>query len=480
MKIFIFSYIFFYLIKKCLNYIVYPLNVYNELNQIENFLLFNSTYTTIEMGNPPQKINFYFSLEHNKMNITDINCQTKNLFDINYSKSFTIIGYPDGDEPYSSKVFALDQISFYDNINLTKILKNDKFFMYYYANLDNDDNYVCGSIGLGIMKYEEYDEEDEIEYYLKYIRSQNNYFSFFNYKGDDFIVNSVFLNNEFKELFQGVENISWINPIIKDNYLHWEISMKEIYYNNIHFKDKIIFELNPLFELIIGSNEFKNFILEDYFNFYINEKICLIKEINGYHIIECNENEFKIKDIKEFPNLYMFNAYINHIFELLGEDIFFKLNDKYYFGIIFPNNSNEFNKWTIGKIFMRKYPIIFSPLNRLIGFYVVPNGDEPIINEDNEEQGKIIEHKKIKKRQFIKDKNLYLEIIIISLVFTCLGLYIGRRLFLRRRAKLNELVDDYYQYDSDNKSEIIKNSKNKEENSYNSIEMYYKTEKIEQ
>ena len=478
MKIFLFSYIIFYLFKKCLNYIVYPLKVYNELNQIENFLLFNTTYTTIEMGNPPQKINFYFSLEHNKMNITDLNCYKKNLFDVDYSKSFIVMGYPDEDEAYSNKVFALDEISFYDNINLTKIVKNEKFFMYYYTNLSIEVNFVCGSIGLGIMKYEEYNEEDEIEYYLKFIRSQNNYFSFFNYNGEDYIVNGVFLNREFKDLFQGVENISWVNPILKDNYLHWEISMKEIYYNNIHIKDNVIIELNPLFELIIGSNEYKNNILEDYFNFYINNQICLIREINEYQIIECDENEFKVKDIKEFPNIYLFNADINHIFEMQGEELFIKLNNKYYFGIIFSINDNEGNKWTIGKIFMRKYATIFSPLNRLVGFYIIPNGDESIINEDNEEKGKV-EQKQIKKRIYIKEKDLYFEIIIIILVFTCLGLYIGRKLYLKRRKKLNELVDDYYQYDSDNKSDISKNTKNKEENSYSSIEMYCKNEKID-
>ena len=209
-----------------MNYIVYPLYVYNELNQIENFLLFNSTYTTLEMGNPPQKINFYFSLEHNKMNVTDINCQDKNLFDINYSETFTIIGYPDTDEQYSSKVFSLDEISFYDNIDLTKIVKNEKFYMYYYADLDKEENYVCGNIGLGVIKYEEYDEEDEIEYYLKYIRTQNKYFSFHSHNGKDYIVNSILLNQEFKDKFHDIEKISWVNPIMRNNCLHWEISMK--------------------------------------------------------------------------------------------------------------------------------------------------------------------------------------------------------------------------------------------------------------
>ena len=478
MKIITFYIIFFYLYKKCINYIVYPLYVYNELNQIENFLLFNSTYTTLEMGNPPQKINFYFSLEHNKMNVTDINCQDKNLFDINYSETFTIIGYPDTDEQYSSKVFSLDEISFYDNIDLTKIVKNEKFYMYYYADLDKEENYVCGNIGLGVIKYEEYDEEDEIEYYLKYIRTQNKYFSFYSYNGKDYIVNSILLNQEFKDKFHDIEKISWVNPIMRNNCLHWEISMKEIFYNKIYMKNKIVFELNPLFELIIGTKEYKNNILKDYFNYYINKHICLIREINEYQVIECDENEFGIKDIKEFPGLYTSNVIINYKFEMLGEELFFQLNKKFYFSIIFPNNVNGNNKWIIGKIFMRKYPIIFSPLNRIVGFYINPNGDELFEQEEEEDEEQEIKvEQKTKNRKLIKDKNLYLEIIIISFVFTCLGLYLGRRLFLNRRKKLNELVDDYYQYDSDKTSDKIKNPKNIEENSYSSIEMCTKIEK---
>ena len=36
-----------------------------------------------------------------------------------------------------------------------------------------------------------------------------------------------------------------------------------------------------------------------------------------------------------------------------------------YFGIIFDKNSQE-NRWVMGKIFLRKYPVIFSPINKYI------------------------------------------------------------------------------------------------------------------
>ena len=472
MKKNIFLYILFYIIKKCLTYIVYPLYIYDELNQIENYLSFNSTYTTLEIGYPPQKVNFYFSLDHNKMNLTDINCKENNLLDIESSQTIGIMGFPDEDEDsYSSKIFAVDEISFYDNINLTKKEKQDKCYLYYYADLNKDDNYVCGSIGISIIKYKEDNEDDDIEYYLKYLRAQNKFFSFLHYNNQDFFVNNIFLNQEFKDIFEDIKNISWINPIIMDNSLHWEIYMKEIYYNNTHIKGNIIFELNPLFELIIGSNEYKNNILRDFFNLYINNEICLINIIQGYQIIECDANKFGIKDIKKFPDLYMFNTNLNHIFEMIGEEIFIRLDNKYYFAIIFLNENSENNKWLMGKIFMRKYPVIFSPINRLVGFYINPNGDTYMEKEDSEKKEKKEEPKSISQKPFTRNIYFYLEIVIIALIFTCLGLWIGRKIFIQRKRKLNELIDDYYQYESESKKSINEKEKIKGKNTYTSIEM---------
>ena len=472
MKIFNLLVIFFYLIKKCLNYIVYPLKVYNELNQIENFLLFNSTYTTLEMGTPPQKVNFDFNLNHYKMFITDVGCKNTNLFNIEESSSLFVIGEPmDINDPYNNRIVAMESLYFYNNINLSDILQMDEYPLYYSVDLRNEQTYLCGNIGLSIMQYENFEEDDELEYYLKFLRSQNNYFSFFNYNGNDFLINSVILHQEFKDIFEDIKNISWINPIIMDNSLHWEIYMKEIYYNNTHIKGNIIFELNPLFELIIGSNEYKNNILRDFFNLYINNEICLINIIQGYQIIECDANKFGIKDIKKFPDLYMFNTNLNHIFEMIGEEIFIKLDNKYYFAIIFLNENSENNKWLMGKIFMRKYPVIFSPINRLVGFYINPNGDTYMEKEDTDKKEKKEEPKSISQKPFTRNIYFYLEIVIIALIFTCLGLWIGRKIFIQRKRKLNELIDDYYQYESQSKKSISEKEKIKGKNTYTSIEM---------
>jgi hypothetical protein len=305
---------------------------------------------------------------------------------------------------------------------------------------------------------------EEFEYYLKYLKTQNNYFSFFNYKGQDFFVNNIFLHQKFKDYFLDVKNISWINPIIKNNIINWEISMKEIYYNNIHFKNKIIFELNPLFELIIGNHEYKDNIKKDFFNYYIDKKICTINEIKDYIIFECNSNIFSNADINKFPDLYIYNNDINHVFEMNAEELFTKINNKYFFNIVFPSKISKTNnnKWTIGKIFFRKYPVIFSPTNRIIGFYINQNEGKAKKKE------KIVEIE-IKNNFFSKKIYLYATILLICIVFTWFGLRIGKKLFFPKFKAAKELTDnEYYEYDyKDINKKENKNSYSK----YKSIEM---------
>ena len=466
MKIITLIYIFFYLIKKSLNYVVYPLKTFDQLDSIEKLLSFDSTYTTLEIGTPPQKVNFYLSLNHYKMFITDIGCKNINLFNITNSKSTKFLGEVQKYDTNNNILLVMDTLYFYDNINLKEKLKIEDFPLYYLMDSKKEKHNLCGDIGLSIIQLETNNEiPEEFEYYLKYLRTQNNYFSFFNYKGEDYIVNSIFLHQEFKDRFYGIKNITWTNSIIRDTSLHWEISMKEIFYNNVHFKGKIIFDLNLLFELIVGSNDYKTKIQNDYFNSYIDNKICSINEVKEYTVFECNANKFTIKDIKNFPTLYMFNSDLNHAFEMNGEELFNKINNKYYFNIVFPVKNTDNNKWIIGKIFFRKYSAIFSPKNRIIGFYIKPN--EGLVNDkqkDLEIDSDIY--------SFSKNIPLYIIIIIVSIIFTILGLCIGKKLFFPKYKKAKELADDDdYEYNNinDNKNAGKKEKNNKK--SYTSIEM---------
>ena len=101
-----------------------------------------------------------------------------------------------------------------------------------------------------------------------------------------------------------------------------------------------------------------------------------------------------------------------------------------------------------------------------MGFYV-NNKEELVTQEEENIDDDIIENKGNKSKKI----SYYIGVIIIALIFTCFGIYIGKRIFFSRRKKVNELIDDYYQYNSD-KKEIIKKEDNKnEKNTFTSIEM---------
>ena len=465
MKNISFYYIFLFLINQYLNYLVYPLKVIEELDKIENLLLFNSTFTTIEIGDPLQKIYFYFSFNHSRIYISDLGCYPANLCNLRISNSNVVIGEVEKNEQTNiSKILMMENFYFYDNIDLSKKFEIKSFPIYYFTDLSKQNFNVCGNIGLSMIDVKNFDEFDE---YLKLIGSQTNHFSFFNYNGQDYIVNSIFLHHEFKDIFKNVKNISWVNPVLGNDISHWEIPIKDIYYNNIHMKN-IILELNPLFELIIGNNAYKINIKNDFFNLYINKEICSIKEIKGYKIFECDANKFDNDDIKKFPTLNMFNIEINHIFEMNGEDLFIKINDKFYFKVVFPVIDLIPKRWVLGKIFLRKYPTIFSSTNKLIGFYL---NNENALGEENkgtkaDKQSGQIEN----KESVFTNKFFICLIIIIGLVLLLLGIYLGKKIFFSKKHKKSELIDNYYQYDSD---KIKKNKKKgiKDNTENKSIEM---------
>ena len=68
-------------------------------------------------------------------------------------------------------------------------------------------------------------------------------------------------------------------------------------------------------------------------------------------------------------------------------------------------------------------------------------------------------------------------IIITALIFTFFGLCIGRKLVMLRRKRVNELIDDYYQYDSNEKKsdKAQKEEESKDNIKFSPKEMEIKT-----
>ena len=456
-----------------LPYLFYELKTLEEKNTIESLLSFNSTYTDLEIGTPPQKVNFYFTLNHHQVSLTnDTYCTSQKSFFPKKSSSFK---GPYEIEPHNNnnyhKYIYIDTLNIMNGIiSFSHNIELNEFPFFALDKLDiKESTYLCGYIGLAINQYDIYKPEEKIirdiyDNLEQHGIKRNDDFSFFSQDGKDYLIYGIQLHNIFPDSFNDIKSVEWIHPTMKkNNYeLFWGISMKELYYNDVHSDPNkyVTFEFNPLFELIIGTNEYKDNILKDYFKEYINNGICSIEDYSNqnFKIISCQENKFNINDIKKFPNLYSSNLALHYTFELKGEDLFVKINNKWYFSIIFPLTDLDSERWIIGRIFLRKYPIAFSSFNRLIGFYLNKNiKNEKEITEAKEEQ-KVIDKINDNNNYFTKDILGYIKIILIALIFTVVGLIIGKKIFHMRKKRANELVDDYYQYDAEQKD--IKNNNN--------------------
>ena len=458
-------YLIFLLINYSLQYLFYELKTLEEKNTIESLLSFNSTYTNLEIGSPPQQVNFYFTMNHHQISLTDDKtCLKSNSFFPKKSSTFTeALEIEQKVSNSNHRYLYLDILNALNGIiNFSLNIEIEDFPFYSLKKyVINESTYLCGYIGLAIMQYEIYSPDEEkvrkiYENLEQYGIRKNDDFSFFNHNGKDYLIYGVQLHNQFPKFFKDVKGVEFLHPSARKNTydLFWEISMKEVFYNNVHLgRDKfIIFEINPLFELIIGTNEFKEHIIKDYFQEYINKDICFIEDYINYNfkIISCKESKFSINDIKKFPYIYLSNLGLHYNFELKGEELFIKLNNKYYFEIVFPINNLDPERWILGRIFLRKYSVLFSPFNRLIGFYI----NKEIKNEKEKKEEKE-EKKLIDKINNKNDNNKnffwYIFIILVAIIFTIMGILIGKKIFAMRKKRANELADDYYQYDVEKK-----------------------------
>ena len=127
---------------------------------------------------------------------------------------------------------------------------------------------------------------------------------------------------------------------------------------------------------------------------------------------------------------------LNEQFNFKLEELFFKYNNKFYFGIIF--DEYQMHGWKLGRLFFEKYPLVFSLDNKAIGYY------------------KQIKDNKKRNSSTIITFFLILLILILSLLLI-IGFkkYKFLKSLIPRRLKANELDDEFiYSNSKEIKKEI--------------------------
>ena len=121
-----------------------------------------------------------------------------------------------------------------------------------------------------------------------------------------------------------------------------------------------------------------------------------------------------------------------------GEDIVFtpkelfrEVDDFLYFQIFFINNDRTFYRWKLGRIFLQKVKtIILDKDRKIIGRYTMETNPDLKEKEEKDES---------KKKKWIW------IIVIILIIISIILIYYANKLFskIRRKKRLNEVIDDY-------------------------------------
>jgi len=267
----------------------------------------------------------------------------------------------------------------------------------------------------------------------------------------------TYYDSQYTIIFDSIYTVNKINNRIK--YITDNDS------NNMN--KKVFININS--GVIIGTREYKNYIDTNFFNNLIKRKICQVDCLNDYLIYSCNiefsQQNSETSYFNEFPELIFSSKKLEYNFIFKSKDLFEQIFDKYYFLIIFKNNTkvNRKDSWYLGEPFYRKYTFSMNLDSRTIGFYFEKEGNDnqvnSIKNDSKIDNAKILDDE---NRHNNKGNNIlkyFIEIIIvIGIAF--IAFYIGVTIREKRKKRTNELKDENYEYMPEHNKDINEISNN--------------------
>ena len=421
----------------------------NYFNDLYQYLL----YTIIDIGTPSQQMLGIFNPDSIAFTVgNQDNCYKKAQYNYSFtnSKSSNIIKKIEGDDYFPGHYILNDTIKLYTIENNSKKFEEINNFQLRFdepkkswGKVDTNDKLFCGDIGFQINK-----QQESWAKFLKQLNDKKNLI-------DSYVVTMNYTNNHEGNFYIGQYPHEYdpknykesllvtTNAIPRQSFSLFRILMNDVYIQNIT-NDIIKLKSNEVFfhlelGLIVCPMEYYNYIMNKFFNKYLNKSICNLKsmtqKLDSYNMIVCeNNNNF---DIKSFPSLHFYHSDLNISFSLNYNDLFEAKDNKYYFLVVYSTFSS--NYWKLGKPFLKKYQITLNLDAKSISFYknyVVENDDKNINNENNDG----------------KTNNIALIIICIGL---SLILVVVSYLFIKnikngkKKKRANELNDDDYEYDAD-------------------------------
>ena len=352
-------------------------NYYREENlgdESINHLLYNNIFTELKIDQFPEKIFIFLSFNNSDISIVS----PTYLNSVSYNKD-------------------MEQ-------NNTYILKKDKL------NFPKSDIFLDINFNLNIKEKDinKFQKNPQNSYLGLAIQSNNNKNSFITQLKDNKIIADRRFSLLFKEYsitadtkYDGQvlfgllphevstrydeKDLYWSSIINEknknNNELKWKIKFDSIYYNeekeSLDIKE-VEFDIG--LNMIIGPEEYRQKIVNNYFNKFITQKLCQ-EEI----FYNKNDKDFYLSyscinnlDIEYFPSLSFYSKDLNETFIMGYEQLLSIFRNKIYLKVVFKKSGDN-KKWKLGRAFMEVFPLIFDVDNKKIGYYKIKlNESHPV------------------------------------------------------------------------------------------------------
>lgn len=440
-------------------------------------------YINIELGTPKQEIQIPIKFNENILYIVNYassksNSITSKVFDDSKSTTFKILSEDmEYDYEFDFNIFQNSSDIFYfledikdnkynNNIELIfrhafegKVDLLGGFGLQIYPSKDVDMNMICPLKTLKEKKI-----NNNVLWSIYYSKEGNNM------NDEGFLLLGEYPHNVdyslgYYDTFEfDKNNYRTLYDHSSQKSMNYEIQMTEIYfYNKESKKDKtsqkyfndlyiddflkdIVIPQVSVYYVTKFDYNFGGILIPEYYNTYLEEQVfnSYISAGNCFkeksqteyspYFFYCKNEKSVIKKIKaKIPTIIFYQDHLKYNFTINVNDLIYEKDDYIYF-LIFYTTSQK-NKWTLGRPFLKKYPFIFDPDSKNIGFYssFLLTG--------------------------IKYKTVIIIIIIFSVVFIIIGLLVGRKKYKINKIKKQEALEmTHNNFHSDYKSIEMNNN----------------------
>ena len=454
---------------KTIKYLKFPFKRNLTLNnsmtpkQFFSTIIYNQIYIELIVGSNKQKIPFYLYLQQYHLVLQSSNSQkgeVKGIYDESKSSTYKAI-----EEENNFK---------YDDLVKGILSKDDFYFdskpsiIPFYLSIENFRySHITegGKIG---FKYWDKDKQPKKFQNLSFVKSLKSLglissydFSFiYDSNNLDEDTGTLYIGSLLHDINSTKYNPSFFNITYSNLLLDglWGYTIEKSYLGDKLLERSQIAYFYPEFGFISGSRKFfkelKN--MTSWYKYFNISKKChtckfhiydmdtngfqrFVYEYTGYY---CDKDVDVNKVINE--NLIFYSSDFRDIFNLKNEDIWFEKNEYKYFMILETLNIDD--SWVFGKPFFKKYHITFNQDSKTIGVYTNIIYNKPVTPTTN------------------NNKTIIFVCIIVGLVFIIgLLVFLISKFYFRspRKKRANELIDDNFEYKSNDltDNEIIPSEK---------------------